>query len=134
MFDLFRSRDKAVRILLGVILGVVAISMVTYLSPGAGGGGLSGSNDPDVIASIGGDTVTTAAVMQTISASMRGKNLPPEMMSFYAPQVVEQLINERALAYEAKRLGCGERGSRAARHDPPAVHRRYASPDAGRPP
>ncbi|WP_180541032.1 peptidylprolyl isomerase [Nevskia soli] len=105
MFDLFRSRDKAVRILLGVILGVVAISMVTYLIPGAGGGGLSGSNDPDVVAQIGDDTVTTTAVMQTISASMRGKNLPPEMMSFYAPQVVEQLINERALAYEAKRLG-----------------------------
>ena len=54
---------------------------------------------------MGNDTITTTAVVQSISSSMRGKNLPPEVMSFYAPQVIEQLINERALAYEANRLG-----------------------------
>ena len=57
MFDLFRSREKSVRILLGVLLGVVAVSMLIYLIPGGpgGGGGASGEN---TVATVGGDEIT----------------------------------------------------------------------------
>ena len=48
MFDLFRSRDKAVRILLGALLVLVALSMLTYLIPTYDTG--SGSPDGQVVA------------------------------------------------------------------------------------
>jgi peptidyl-prolyl cis-trans isomerase D len=36
---------------------------------------------------------------------MRGRNLPPEILNMYAPQMINNLIGERAMAYEARRLG-----------------------------
>ena len=55
MFDLFRSRDKAVRILLGGLLLLVAFSMLTYLVPSYN----TGSSSTDVvIADIGKDSIT----------------------------------------------------------------------------
>jgi peptidyl-prolyl cis-trans isomerase D len=104
MFDLFRSRDKAVRIMLSLILGVVALSMVTYLIPGGGFGG-SSSTDTNVIATVGDATITTTQAQRVISNMMRGRQLPPEILNVYAPQMINNLISDRALAYEARRLG-----------------------------
>jgi peptidyl-prolyl cis-trans isomerase D len=104
MFDLFRSRDTAVRILLTVILGVVAISMVTYLIPGQGSSGPS-TGDDTTLARIGDDKITTTFALRAVQSSMRGRQLPAELMGFMAPQVINQLIDERAMAYEAQRLG-----------------------------
>ena len=74
MFDLFRSREKSVRILLGVLLGLVALSMVTYLIPG-GYGSTNGS--PTVVAEIGGEPVTVNEVRFNLAAIMRNKGIPP---------------------------------------------------------
>lgn len=103
MFDLFRSRDKAVRILLGVILVVVALSMITYLIPGTGTGG--GRSEDNVIAYVGDQTITTLAAQKAIQGVLRGGQVPQQYLSIYAPQIVQQLIGDRALAYEAKRQG-----------------------------
>jgi peptidyl-prolyl cis-trans isomerase D len=104
MFDLFRSRDKAVRIMLGGILGIVALSMVTYLIPSGWTGG-GASTDSNVIATVGDYTVTTQEAQRVLSNMMRGRNLPPEILNMYAPQMINNLIGERAMAYEARRLG-----------------------------
>jgi len=65
MFDLFRSRDKAVRILLGGLLLVVAISMLTYLVPNYDTG-VSGAGA--VVASVGSDQITSADVQKMVQA------------------------------------------------------------------
>ena len=104
MFDLFRSRDKAVRIMLGGLLGIVALSMLIYLIPGAGGMP-SGGNNEQVIAEIGKEAVTTREIDRIIQERIRGRQLPPEMVPFVIPQLIDQAISERAVAYQAKRMG-----------------------------
>src|ERR1039457_6837754 len=103
MFDLFRSRDKAVRIMLGGILVVVSFSMLTYLIPNFN----SGTGDPSDrgVAEIGKDTLTLPEVTATIKRPMRGRQIPAGVMPSYIPQIVQELITQRALAYEAQSLG-----------------------------
>jgi peptidyl-prolyl cis-trans isomerase D len=104
MFDLFRSRDKAVRIFLTALLSVVAISMVGYLIPGYGGS--SGSTgDINVVAEIGKDKVTVRDVQQAIQNARRSREIDPAVMVFLIPQMVDQLVNEKAMAYQAARMG-----------------------------
>src|SRR5436305_5409361 len=102
MFDLFRSRDKAVRILLGALLVVVGFSMLTYLVPSYNSG--ASTNDV-VIAEVGKDAITLPEIQRLIQNTMRGRQLPPEILPTYVPQMVDSMISERALAYEAERLG-----------------------------
>jgi peptidyl-prolyl cis-trans isomerase D len=102
MFDLFRSRDKAVRIMLGGLLVIVAISMLTYLVPSYD----SGSNGTGaVVATVGSDDITATDVQKLVQNTMRGKQLPPDMLPIYLPQLVDEMIVNRAMAYEAERLG-----------------------------
>lgn len=106
MFDLFRSRDKVVRIMLGGLLGVVGLSMVTYLIPSSGTTGYDSSgNDTTVVATIGKDSLTAQEVSKAVSNMTRSRQLPEELLSIYVPQIVQQMISERAMAYEAGRLG-----------------------------
>lgn len=102
MFDLFRSRDKVVRIMLGGLLLVVALSMLTYLVPSYNMGG--GGSDT-VVAEIGKEAITIPEVQQIVQLNMRGRQLPAELMPHYIPQFINSMVTERALAFEAKRLG-----------------------------
>ena len=106
MFNLFRSRDKSVRFLLTGMLVVVALSMVTYLIPGSGSGyGGSADTDKTVVAKIGSEELTSQDVSRQIQSMTRNRQLPPELLSVYVPQIVKQMIDERTMAYEADRLG-----------------------------
>src|SRR5437667_2968587 len=104
MFDLFRSRDKAVRIFLTALLSLVALSMVAYLIPGYGGSGSTSAND-NIVAEIGKNKVTVRDVHMAVRAATRNRDLPPAMMAHYVPQMIDQMINEKAMIYQAVRMG-----------------------------
>jgi peptidyl-prolyl cis-trans isomerase D len=103
MFDLFRSRQKTMRYVMGILLGLVALSMVITLVPSYGTS-YSGK-DPTLLAEIGDQRVTAMEVRQVLQREMRANSFPKGMEQVYVPMLVQQMVAERAVAYEAKRLG-----------------------------
>jgi peptidyl-prolyl cis-trans isomerase D len=104
MFDLFRRRDKTVRIVMGGLLGMVALSMLLYLIPGAGMTSSSSSGN-DVIAEVGKETVTSKDIAQLVQERIQSKQLPQDMVQFLLPQLIDQRVNDIAVAYQANRMG-----------------------------
>jgi peptidyl-prolyl cis-trans isomerase D len=102
MFDLFRSRAKAVRYLLGAVLILVALSMVITLIPGFGSGPVQ---QETMVAEVGEDVVTLRDVQLAIQNVQRGRSVPQNLIQHFIPQLVEELITERAVAYQARRMG-----------------------------
>src|SRR5258708_14744785 len=102
MFDLFRSREKSVRYLLVTLLSLVALSMVVTLIPGWGSGGSSSSDQ--IIAEVGKDVITMREVQLGLQDTLRARSIPPELITIYVPQIINQLVIDKALSYEAGRL------------------------------
>ena len=103
MFDLFRSREKSVRILLGALLVLVALSMLTYLIPSYNQGGAV--TNGSVVATVAGTEITSLDVQKLIQAAMRNKQFPAELLPNYIPSMVDEMVTQRAMEYEATRLG-----------------------------
>jgi len=104
MFNLFRSRAKATKILLGGLLTMVAASMLVYLTqiPGLT---TSASTDDQVVAEIGKSQVSVAEVEQSLRNELQNRRLPPGFAATYIPQLVDDAIASRAVAYESQDLG-----------------------------
>src|SRR5579884_1900268 len=103
MFDLFRSRDKFVRFSLGALLVIVALSMLLYLIPGAGMPNV-GNND-QVVAEVGDSKITVQQVYRRIQSVFRNNPVPPDVVEIYVPQLIEAMIADRAVAYQAQHMG-----------------------------
>ena len=88
--------------MLGGVLLVVAASMLTYLIPTYNMGGSAGG---DVVAEIGKEALSTQDVRRTLQQQLKNRQIPPEMVPSVVPQIIDGIITEWALAYEARRLG-----------------------------
>lgn len=92
------------RILLGVLLVLVAASMLIYLIPG-GPGGPSAAGE-NVIAAVGDEKVTTTDLERAVQRVTRGQaNLPKGLLAMYVPSIVNQMIESKAMAYKAREMG-----------------------------
>src|SRR5712691_4763216 len=104
MFNLFRSNAKITRYLLGGLLLIVAASMVTYLIPSSGL--TSSTNTADgIVADVGGAPVTADEAKAAVDRLINAGQLPREAVDAYLPQLVDQMIEDRAVLYSFEKMG-----------------------------
>lgn len=100
------------KIILGALLVVICVMMIITLVPGGlfgdyVGGGLT---EAGMVAKVGDQPVSLMEVSQ--QAKMIGRqqfrgNVPPQLMPYLMSRAADNLISQKALAYEADRMGLG---------------------------
>jgi len=99
------AKDKSTlmkRILFGVAGVVLGGSMLLYLVPQ---GPATGEVSTDTVAKVGDQSVTVNDIRQQLNQIERNNQVPRQLESFYAQQILQNLVFQRELEYEAKRLG-----------------------------
>jgi peptidyl-prolyl cis-trans isomerase D len=96
------NQKTGVRILFGVIIGMLALSMLLYLVPQ---GPDSAQTSTDVVAKIVDQSVTLADINQRLAEIRQNNPIPPQLAGLYANQILKQLVFQKEVEYEAKRLG-----------------------------
>src|SRR5262249_43379087 len=104
MAGVIDSKKTGVRILLGVVIGILAITMLTYLIP-QGPGGTGAASSSDSVATVGGQNITLQDIQQQLSLVEQSGRVPKFMESFYAGQILDRLIYQKEIEFEADRLG-----------------------------
>jgi peptidyl-prolyl cis-trans isomerase D len=97
------SRKTGYRILLGAVVLLIGGSMLLYLVPQTPGTGEASSTD--IVAKVGSETVSAAEVRQQLAEIQQRNQIPKQLESLYARQILNQLIFQKEMEYEAKRLG-----------------------------
>lgn len=105
MFDLFRRKDTNLRILLGVLLGLVALSMVVTLIPGFGSSGINVGAGEETVAKVCGELVTAKEVRLKVQQMLNRQQLPPESAAIFIPQFVDQYVAVKGVACYAGETG-----------------------------
>src|SRR5215471_3574564 len=109
MIKFLQSGNKAAKYLLAALMGILALSMVTYLIPGF----MSGSTDLNrsgVVAKVGGQEISTQDVQKAVNAiqqqqRMRGQAYPDFYLPMLTQQAIQSLISQAELLYESDRMG-----------------------------
>ena len=103
MFQFFRRKNRAARLMLWAIVLLVGMGLVVYLIPGVGDG--SASSDDLIVATVGDEEITATELLRQLQQSATRGRLPSHLFPLYAPQVLQRLVTEKAILQEARRLG-----------------------------
>ena len=100
------------KVILSTILLVFCGAMVITLIPGGLGTqfGFGGGPGAGVVANVSGEQVTRVEVEKTARQMLqqqfpRGSAMAPQLLPYFANQAVQQLIMEKAVLAEARRMG-----------------------------
>jgi peptidyl-prolyl cis-trans isomerase D len=97
------NNKLGVRILLGVVVGILGIGMLSYLLPTSPTADIESN---DVVARVGSDQIVTLAdVRQQLGEIERRNQVPKQLEGLYARQILNQLVYSKEIQYEATRLG-----------------------------
>lgn len=106
MYRFFKkNRDAIKKYLLIFFLSIVSIGMVITLAP------IPNTDETranaNVLAEIGGASITAQDLQQTVRRALQGSQLAsdPRMMAIYAQSALDELVLQRAMEIEAKKLG-----------------------------
>jgi peptidyl-prolyl cis-trans isomerase D len=111
------------RILLGAVVLVLGGSMLLYLVPQSQ---VNGEVSTDTVAKIGDESVSVQDVRQQLNQLEQRNPTMKQLEGFYVGQILRQLVFEKELEYEAKRLGITvsdqERADRIRQYVPTAFN------------
>ncbi len=112
-----------VRILLGAVVLLLGGSMLLYLVPQSPVGG---EVSTDTVAKVGDESVSVQDVRQQLNQIEQRNQVPKPLEALYAEQILKQLVFQKEIEYEAKRLGITvsdqERADRIRQYVPTAFN------------
>ena len=99
------DRNRWIKISMGVILMIICVSMVVTLVPGLMSGPSTDASSPDAIATVGGHPITVVEFQQKFDQLMSNQQVPQMMRPIYARQLLNDMVFQQALDYEAQQMG-----------------------------
>lgn len=102
MFKSLHKKNLGVRIMLGVIVGLLGVGMLLYLIPGQSTDSVSAA---DVVATVDNQSITITDIRAQLGRIERTGAIPAALEPLYAQQVLNELVFQKELAIEAKQLG-----------------------------
>ena len=112
MIRFLQTPGPVKKIVLGGLLTIICVLMVITLVPGFGSSDFLGGGGPPrgVVATVGGEDVTTVDVRREAKGMLeqqfpRGGEQASMLMPFFAQRAAQNLIQQKVVLAEAKRLG-----------------------------